>query len=84
MYQYLTVRVEYLRFGNETEVLALFIHYRQIPCFRIVESTHHLLHAVRIIKTRRSGSHQFTHRKTMIQFLAEHDIAYIVQQDNTD
>lgn len=40
MYQYFTVRVEYLRLGHEAQVFVFRIHHRQIPRLRIIKGAH--------------------------------------------
>ena len=80
----MAVRIENLRLGDEAEVMALFVHYGKVPCLRVVEGAHHLLHAVRVVQAGGEGGHQFAHGEPMVQFLAEHDVAYVVQYDNAE
>ena len=83
MHQHLAVGIEHLRLRDEAQITLISIHHGEIPCLGVVEDAHHLLHAVRVVQAGGGQGHQFLHREAVIQFLAEHDVAYVIQWDDT-
>ena len=77
------VGVEDLGFGDKAEVSAVLIDDGQVPGTGVLEYLHHFLHRQVMAKDRRRRGHELTHRETFVETGLEHDIAHLVQQQDT-
>ena len=79
----MSIGIEDLGLGHESQVSTVLVHYRQIPCAGVFKNLHHFVH--RQIKPQNRGrrSHELAHRKPLVQPWLEHDIPHFVQQQNT-
>ena len=84
MHQHVAVIVEHFRFGDKAQILAAFVHYRQVPGIGLVERMHHFLHAAGVEQSGWSGGHQLVHGEAVIQLLAEDDVADVVQRNDAE
>ena len=82
MAQYTSVRIEYLGFGNETDIFSVGIDNRQIPCVGAVECFHNVFHTLVDFNFCRRYAHEFAHIHLVVQVGTEHNVADVVEQDN--
>ena len=76
------VGIKNLGFADEANILAMF-NDRQIPGAGVVKLLHYLLHGLADLDLSRRRTHKLHDMHPPVEVRAEHNIAYIVEQDDS-